>query len=253
MDVKSYLERIGYNKPVKPDADTLRGLHYAHMLTVPFENLDIHFGKPIQLNETALWNKIIVRKRGGFCYELNGLFAWLLKRVRFEVTYLNGRVYNDNGKYGREFDHLALLVEIPGSSERWLADVGFGDSFVRPLKMIFGKEQAQSLRSYRLEKIEDGIDLWRRNYDGTWTSQYFFDLYPRHFPGDYNASCQYHQSSPNSSFTRDFVISRTTPDGRISLDPNNLTITRKGRQKKRPIKDNDEYQDYLKHRFGIEL
>lgn len=118
MNVRTYLERIDYNKVVQPDVETLIGLHRAHLLTVPFENLDIQLGQPIQLTEQAMWEKIIVHRRGGFCYELNGLFAWLLKQIGYEVTYLNGRVYNDAGRRGREFDHLTLLVEIPDQSTR---------------------------------------------------------------------------------------------------------------------------------------
>ena len=94
MDIPAYLVRIDYTKPVKPDVQTLSGLQLAHMLHVPFENLDIGLKRSIQLSEEALWNKIIIQKRGGFCYELNGLFARLLKEIGFDVTYLNARVYN---------------------------------------------------------------------------------------------------------------------------------------------------------------
>src|ERR671921_759652 len=98
MDVQTYLARIQYFKPVKPDAQTLQELHLAHMQNVPFENLDIGLKRPILLTEEALWNKIVVQKRGGFCYELNGLFARLLKEIGFHVTYLNARVYNRKGE-----------------------------------------------------------------------------------------------------------------------------------------------------------
>jgi len=110
MDLISYLEHIHYTQPVKPDADTLRGLQRAHLQKVPFENLDIGLKRIIHINEPAIWNKVMVNGRGGFCYELNGLFAWLLKQVGFEVTYLNARVYNSEGNLGIDFDHLALLV-----------------------------------------------------------------------------------------------------------------------------------------------
>src|SRR5262245_11108413 len=129
MDIRTYLARVEYFKPVKPDVQTLQELHLAHMQNIAFENLDIRLGRPILLNEEALWNKLIVQKRGGFCYELNGLFAWLLKQIGFEVTYLDARVYNREGELGIHFDHLALLVSVPNESGRWLADVGFGDSF----------------------------------------------------------------------------------------------------------------------------
>ena len=113
MNIRSYLERIGYDRPVRLDIESLFGLHRTHLLTVPFENLDIHAGVPIQLDEKALWDKIVARRRGGFCYELNGMFAWLLKQIGFEVIYLNGRVYNADGQRGRDFDHLTLLSKIP--------------------------------------------------------------------------------------------------------------------------------------------
>lgn len=253
MDIQSCLERIGYDKPAKPDLETLRGLHLAHLLTVPFENLDIHLGIPIQLNERALWDKLILRKRGGFCYELNGMFAWLLKQIGFEVTYLNGRGYNDNDTYSREFDHLTLLVKIPGKTTHWLADVGFGDSFVRPLRIEFGAEQVQGLWAYRLEEFESGINLWRRDFDGVWRRQYFFDLQARNFPSDYEPSCQYHQTSPNSSFTRDRIISRVTVDGRVTLDSKNLTVTTNGKREKRRVKSEEEYRELLKLHFDMAL
>lgn len=254
MDIQTCLGRIGYDKPVKSNIETLHGVHLAHMLTIPFENLDIHLGHPIQLNEQALWDKMIVRKRGGFCYELNGLFAWLLKGIGFDVIYLNGRVYNDEGtSYGREFDHLTLMVKIPGEPSTRLADVGFGDSFVKPLKLEFDIEQAQGLRAFHLEEVDDGINLWRRDFDGVWRRQYLFDLKPRNFPSDYEESCHYHQTSPKSSFTRARVISRATLEGRVTLDDQNLTITTNGQRKKRRVRNDAEYQELLKTCFGIVL
>jgi N-hydroxyarylamine O-acetyltransferase len=252
MDIHTYLERISYDKAVQPDVGTLIGLHCAHLLTVPFENLDIQLGRPIRLTEKALWEKIIVHKRGGFCYELNGLFAWLLEQIGYKVTYLNGRVYNSDGKRGREFDHLTLLVEIPNQLTRWLADVGFGDSFVEPLKLELEGEQTQGLRAYRLERVDDGIDLWQRDFAGTWSRQYFFDFQPRIFPTDYETSCLYHQTSPKSSFTHNSIVSRLTPDGRVTLDNKHLIITQNGQRTSRLVNSDKEYWALLKKHFGIE-
>lgn len=254
MKIQTYLERVGYDKPVRLDAGSLFGLHRTHLLTVPFENLDIHAGIPIKLTERALWDKIILRRRGGFCYELNGMFAWLLKKIGFEVTYLNGRVYNRyNGKRGREYDHLALLVRIPMEKQYWLSDVGFGDSFFEPLLFGYNGDQAQGARAFRLEPVANGFDLVRRDFDRGWSRQYFFDLQPRSFPNDYEAACFYHQTSPKSSFTRERVVSLATPDGRISLDSNNLTITINGKRIKRQLKSEAEFQEFLKGYFGVEL
>src|SRR5512135_3562244 len=106
MDLSPYLDRINYKGTVEPTPSTLRSLHRAHMLAVPFENLDIvPLHREIHLDEPALWEKIVLRRRGGFCYELNGLFAWLLRHCGFDVTYLNGRVFTRAGKLGMDFDH----------------------------------------------------------------------------------------------------------------------------------------------------
>ena len=253
MDIRSYLDRIGFDGPVQPDIETLFGLHRTHLLTVPFENLDIHQGRPVKLDEHALWDKIVLRKRGGFCYELNGIFAWLLQQIGFEVTYLNGRVYNQAGERGREFDHLTLHVSIPGEETGWLADVGFGDSFFEPLRLDDNGEQAQGSRAYRLENVKDGIDLLRQEYDGNWSRQYFFDLQARTFPDDYEASCTYHQTSPKSSFTRERVVSLATPDGRITLDINNLTLTTNGKRIRRKLSGEAEFHKLLKYYFEIDL
>jgi len=253
MDIPTYLERINYFDPVKPDVETLRGLHAAHMRSVPFENLDIGRKQPIQLTEEALWEKIIICKRGGFCYELNGLFAWLLKQIGFDVTYLNARVFNREGKLGIDFDHLALLVRIPNQPARWLADVGFGDSFTEPLSFEDGGEQAQGLRSYRLEQTPDGYITWQKNHDGSWERQYFFDIQTRNFPSDYEAGCLYHQTSPKSSFTRGTIISRATSDGRVSLEDGRLILTKNGQRSKRPLQGEDEFRVLLKEHFDITL
>lgn len=251
MEIATYLERIQYFEPVKPDAQTLQGLQRAHMFTVPFENLDIGLKRPIRLDLDSLWDKIVVHRRGGFCYELNGLFAWLLQEIGFDVTYLNARVYKQSGELGIPFDHLALLVQIPGQHGHWLADVGFGDSFNEPLNFDERGEQIQGLRAYRLEEAPDGYSTWQKNYDGAWERQYFFDLQPRSFPADYEAGCLYHQTSPKSSFTRSSIISRATPNGRVSLEKDRLILTENGQRSDRPVKNEAEYQNLLKQYFGF--
>ena len=223
------------------------------MYSVPFENLDIGLGRPIRLAGEALWDKIVAQRRGGFCYELNGLFASLLQQLGFDITYLNARVYNSQGQLGIDFDHLALLVQIPGRSGRWLADVGFGDSFNEPLDFEEHGEQVQGLRSYRLERLPEGFITWQRNYAGTWERQYFFDLLPHKFPEEYESACLYHQTSPRSSFTRTSIISLATPGGRVSLEDGRLILTRNGQRTERPVADKREYDALLKEHFNITL
>jgi N-hydroxyarylamine O-acetyltransferase len=223
------------------------------MQSIPFENLDIELKRTIHISEDAIWEKIVVNKRGGFCYELNGLFAWLLKQIGFNVTYLNARVFDRAGNLGMDFDHLALLVQIPGQAGRWLADVGFGDSFTEPLSFEDPGEQIQGLRAYRLEETPDGYVTWQSNYDGTWKQQYFFDIQPHKFPEEYETACLYHQTSPRSSFTHGSIISRATTDGRISLEDGRLILTRNGQRTERFLESKDEYQALLKEHFGVVL
>src|SRR6476646_9695089 len=117
--VVAYLDRVGVTTPAAGDAAGLRTLHRAHQLTVPFENLSIHLAEPISLDEGDLLAKILTRRRGGFCYELNGAFALLLEALGAQVTRVAARVYGGEGKLGPLFDHLALVVWLPGGSGPW--------------------------------------------------------------------------------------------------------------------------------------
>jgi N-hydroxyarylamine O-acetyltransferase len=160
IGIPAYLQRLHYTGLTVPTAETLRALHQAHLLAVPFENLDIHLGRTIALDEGAFYRKIVERRRGGFCYELNGLFAALLRRLGFDVTLLSARVVGADGRFGPEFDHLTLLVQL---EERWLADVGFGEGFREPLRLDDPGEQAQTHGAYRLSREGETWTYWRRN------------------------------------------------------------------------------------------
>src|ERR1041384_8682348 len=130
MNTEAYLKRINYSGSLEPTAETLRALQVAHLLAVPFENLSIHAGEPIVLNEDALFDKIVENRRGGFCYEANGLFAGLLRALGFDVARLSAGGARREGGFGPDFDHMTLMVTL---AERWLLDVGFGDSFLLTL------------------------------------------------------------------------------------------------------------------------
>lgn len=250
MNIEAYLERINYHDHGRPTptADTLHQLHLAHMLAVPFENLSIHWGEPIILDEQALYEKIVGRRRGGFCYELNGLFATLLRALGFEVQLLSAAVINGEGQDGPPFDHMALLVTL---EERWLVDVGFGDSFRYPLRLDERGEQPEGERAYRIEEGADGRLLMSQQEGmGAWQPQYRFDLTPYGFD-DYVAMCHYHQTSPDSHFTRRRVCSRATAEGRITLSDTHLIITNNGERQERELKDAADYAHALYNYFGI--
>lgn len=254
MDVKAYLERIGYGGPVAPDAETLRALHAAHMRSVPFENLSIHAGEPIVLEDAALFEKIVVRRRGGFCYEDNGLFAALLRALGFDVSMLAAGVAKAQGVYGPPFDHMALLVKL---EQRWLADVGFGDSFVEPLLLDERGGQRQGRQAYRVEPFGDGerFRMSRRDAEGggEWEPQYRFDLRP-HVYADYAERCHFHQTSPESHFRKARVCSLATEGGRVTLSGTRLIETgADGERRERELSDEDEFRAILRERFGVSL
>jgi len=247
MDLRTYLARIRYEGSLVPSAETLRPLHRTHLMSVPFENLSIHAAEPIVLDDAALYEKIVRRGRGGFCYELNGLFAALLHAMGFRVSMLAAEVANAEGRYGPNFDHMALLVEL---EERWLADVGFGDSFLEPLRLDLGVEQVEGDRAYRIEPHGDRLVLARREASGPWTSQYRFGLEP-HVYADYAAMCHYNQTSPESSFTRRRICSRATPDGRVTLSGLKLIVTSRGERQERELSGEAEYAEALREHFGV--
>jgi N-hydroxyarylamine O-acetyltransferase len=249
MNVHAYLARIGYEGPLEPTADTLRALHRRHLLTVPFENLDIHRRRRIVLDAERFVEKVVGRKRGGFCYELNGAFATLLQAAGFRVTFISARVSNKQGKLSPEFDHLALRVDLRGS---WLADVGFGDSFIEPLRLLSQVEQRDPAGGFRLVRAGERWQLERRQPEGDWRPQYDFSLRRRRL-SEFAVRCRYHQTSPRSHFTRDRICSLATPDGRITLSGTRLIVTSGGGKEDTALDSDAAWHSALRDRFGIVL
>lgn len=253
MDVEAYLERINYRDSLSPTAETLKQLQLAHLFAVPFENLSIHSREPIVLNDQALFEKIVRRRRGGFCYELNGLFSGLLRDVGFEVTMLSAGVANAQGTFGPDFDHmtLAVITRENGKSERWLVDVGFGDSFREPLLLDERGEQLQGELSYKLVPDSPFLVMMQREAAGEWKAQYRFTLQPYNYV-DYAEMCSFHQTSPSSHFTRARICSRATPEGRLTLSELRLITTIHGDgQTERLLTNEAEYESVLKECFDV--
>jgi N-hydroxyarylamine O-acetyltransferase len=246
LNIRAYLERINYHGSLAPTAETLRALQVAHLLSVPFENLSIHAGQPIVLDDDALFTKIVERRRGGFCYEANGLFAALLRALGFEVEMLSAQVANSEGVFGPDFAHMALLVQL---EQRWLVDVGFGDSFREPLRLDEESEQVQGDQAYRTLRA-DSYFLMQRREDSAWKTQYRFTLQPHEYP-DYAEMCRYHQTDPRSHFTRNKICSLATQDGRLTLSGMRLITTSKGEQQEQTLTSEAEYADVLRERFDV--
>ena len=269
LDPQEYLARIAFTAPAhgefhRPSLALLRALHEAHMLAAPFENLSIHYGQPIVLREAALYDKVVRRRRGGFCYELNGMFAWLLRELGYEVTLLSAEVAESGGNFSPAYDHLALLIhQVDGAD--WLADVGFGDSFRQPLRFQADVEQDGSDgHSYRLRESQshdgarderDQFPYWlvEQESDGPeaqWQPVYRFTL-QLHVWADFAERCHYHQTSPDSHFTQKRICSLALPNGRISLSDLRLITTLDGKRDERLLTSEDEYRAVLAERFGV--
>lgn len=273
--VDAYLERIGAVAPARPDAGALRELQERHLATVPFENLSIHLGEDIVLEEGALLDKVVAGRRGGFCYELNGAFAVLLRGLGFRVDLLQARVYGGDGRLGIPYDHMALRVETVDGSGPWLADVGFGDHARYPLALDGRADQEDPAGTFRIGPApveEDGVDVrvggsgsgsGGRGSSGAGSGgdldvlrdgvpQFRLDPRPRAL-ADFRAGAWYHRTSPDSGFTRGPVCSLFTEDGRITLRGHRLLTTRGERRDEAVLgSDAEVFATYREH-FGIRL
>ena len=225
MDVDAYLRRIRYEGPRQPSLETLAGLQRAHMLAVPFENLDIHLGRTLVLDRQRNFEKVVSDHRGGWCFELNGLFAWLLERLGFDVKLLGGRVI---GEQESEPDvHLLLRVELDAT---WVADVGFGESSLEPIPLA--DVASGRIRNGDLEVV--------------------FENRPRCLE-EFAPACRRLQTSPDSHFTRERVCTLALPDGRVTLSEMRLIETHDGERQERELSGEEEWRQVLAERFGVLL
>jgi N-hydroxyarylamine O-acetyltransferase len=216
----TYLERIGSARPAAADTAALRDLHLRHLMTVPFENLSIHLGEEIVLEESALVAKLL-RGRGGFCYELNGAFAGLLREIGYEVDMLAARVFGEGDRLGPPYDHMTLRVRT-ADGDVALADVGFGRHSLRPLDYDARGDQADPGGTFRIEDAPDGsgdLDVLRGG-----ARQYRLEQRPREL-ADFTATCWWQRTWPGSHFRRSPVCSRFTEDGRVTLSGRTLVFT----------------------------
>jgi N-hydroxyarylamine O-acetyltransferase len=248
MDVAAYLRRLDYDGPLEPSAAALRELHRQHLFTVPFENLDICLKKPIVLDLDLLQRKIVGLRRGGFCYELNGLFAELLTGLGYEVQLLSARVRREDGGFGPEFDHMLLKVTLEGP---WLADVGFGESFLSPLQLKSDGAGAVNGHRYSVSRNGDEWELCRQD-ENEGVALYRFHEIPRKL-SDFEEMSRYHQTSPESHFTQRSICSRAMPNGRVTLSGRRLIVTRNGSRHERMLDGQTEVKLCLSEHFGIEF
>lgn len=176
MDPAPYLERLGLaGVGHEPSVDRLRTLQAAHLIAVPFENLDVYHRRGVSTDAASSYVKIVERGRGGWCFELNGAFGWLLDELGYRVDRVSCQVLGDGG-WGPPLDHLALVVHLDG--DRWLADVGFGDSCLSPIRLVDGEVDARP-RPVRCEVDDHGFVTSERQLDGSWVEQLHGRFAPR--------------------------------------------------------------------------
>jgi N-hydroxyarylamine O-acetyltransferase len=255
MDTSAYLRRINYKGLVYRDLDTLRALQQQHVFEIPFETLDIINQIPILLQTEILFQKVVLDKRGGYCYELNILFHQLLSLCGFRVSMVAGRLLHKHG-YGREFEHMALIVELHG--QKWLVDVGYGDFSLAPLSVQTGEIQSDGRNYYQ---IIDPVVVDGKEYLGVakWNTgkqdfkiDYIFTLTPRSI-GDFAGMNEFHQHSPDSHFARSLICTLPTAEGRITLINNKLMRTENGKRVVRIIQEESHREEILEKYFHMDM
>jgi N-hydroxyarylamine O-acetyltransferase len=245
--LQQYLQRIGAQRPTAPTAEALRDLHARHQLAVPFENLSIHLGEPITLDEESFFDKIVVRRRGGFCYELNGAFGRLLGALGFPVSSLAAGVFGEGGAVSPPFDHMVLGVEAGGS---WLADVGFGDHSLHPLRIDDPGAQPDPRGTFRVSPTPEGdLDILREG-----KPQYRVETRPRRLE-DFGPTCWWQQTSADSHFTQSLVCTLPVDEGRgrVTLSGRRLIRTLADDRQETLLGSDGEVLAAYMDLFGIHL
>ena len=249
LDTRLTLERLDYSGSTRPELDTLQALQLAFLYSVPFENLDIHLGQEILLDEAHIYRKIVERKRGGFCYECNTLFHALLTALGFEVRFAAARMISETA-LDSDFNHMVLVVKL--EEGEYLVDVGNGQSCRQPLRLNHEREVEHEGIDYRLGMYQDRFGLFFRNDEVDWTVRFSFTAEARR-PADFVEMCQLTQQSPESLFTQNRIVTLALPDGRLTLVGRELEENRAGQSNKRVLESVEEIQQVLAGSFGIHL
>lgn len=248
MNKNEYLRRIGIeNEDIAPTLENLKLLQRKHLLNAPFENLDIHWKSRILLDKDKFYEKIVGKRRGGFCYELNGLFFELLNALGYRSKLVSARVFNGKD-FGAEYDHLAILTKIGGAE--YLVDAGFGDFTAEPLKFVLDEEQQDENGSFKFGKHDDEYFEVLKKKGEHWESNYIFKDKARDL-SEFKEMCDFHQTSPESHFTRGKVCSIMTADGRKTLTDEKFIRTKNGVKTEMQINSVEEFNEILEREFQI--
>jgi arylamine N-acetyltransferase len=254
MDVAAYFDRIGYQGPADPTVETVRALVAAHNRSIPFENLDPLLGIPIaDLSSAALTEKLVRRRRGGYCCEHNGLMGYVLEQLGFGVERYAGRVVwmNPDGPL-RAQTHQVLAVAVPDVDGPLLVDVGFGgQTLTSPIRLEAGSVQETRHEPYRLQTRGDGYQL-EAEVAGAWQPLYTFTTHPQ--PRiDLEVGSWYVSTYPDSFFVTGLTAALVTDEARFNMRGRNLAIHRAGETENIRFDTAADVLDALTDRFGIDL
>lgn len=245
-DIDRYLARVRYTGSLGVSMETLTALHRAHLLAIPYENLDIHLGRPLTLDAAHIFHKIVNEQRGGWCYEMNGLFGRVLQSIGFDVRYVAGAVGRATRGDSVEGNHLVLIVTL---EEPWIADVGFGDAFIDPLPLEPGTYR-QGYLDYAVEQQGERWIVHVHQYAGT--GSFDFTLEPRAM-SYFARQCHELQTSPDSGFVRTTVCQRFVPGGIITLRGAVLRRVTSDGVLDHTLADAAEYQSVLDEQFDLRI
>ena len=241
------IERIEYGGETVATLDTLMQLQRAFILSVPFENLDIHLGRKIILDRDRVLKKVVEDRRGGWCFELNEVFLVLLQELGFRVERCAASVLLNGGDAGElhAFDHLTLVAQLEGV--RWLLDVGFGDSCLRPLNLDEKQRQGDGRASYRVVPQGRCFRVECESRPEDWKPYHQVDPQPRQWH-EFEQRCEFLQTSRKSKFTAKRLCTRIVGNISVTLSGNALSIG-----DARETVPEHRYFDVLREHFDIEL
>ncbi len=252
VNLETYFDRVGYAGARQATLNTLRALHALHPAAIAFENLDPLLGRRVRLDLGSVQGKLLLNRRGGYCYEQNGLFAAVLRALGFRLTTLAARViYGRLSPAGARRSHMLLKVEMPDGL--YLADVGFGgQSPSAPLRLDTTAEQRTPHGLYRLVREGEWLELMAE-MDGEWRGLYRFTL-EEQTPEDHEMANWYVSTHPDSEFTTLLFVARHPPGKRLTLLGNQFT-TRAigGTTTTRVLGAADEIAKLLEQDFQIQL
>jgi N-hydroxyarylamine O-acetyltransferase len=251
LDLSDYFARIGYDGPRTPTLETLRAIQLLHPQAIAFENLNPLLALPVKLDVESLQQKLVRSRRGGYCFEHNGLLFQVLRALGYRVSGLAGRVvWNNPPDSIPARSHMILRVELDEGT--YLADVGFGSSPTAPLRLVPDIAQETPHESFRLLERAGQYTL-QCNLKGHWTSFYMFDLQEQ-APVDYQVANHYVSTWPTSHFVTSLIAARATPDGRYGLRNNRLSIHRiNGESEQRVLTSAAEMRMVLGDLFGVAM